>query len=237
MANFDFSTVKSVTIPEGVVTEIKQGDTVLWKAKTSRLPEAYQEVEWIQSDGVAFINTGYIYRGANIEAVMEYESLKSATIPLFGYHYNYEQTPVENNMYFVVRGKYSTDWYYNALSDTAHTSEEIIGKMTIKISATSLTITYGNNLTAAADVGSSASVFTATIPLHIFGTNNGTSHFNGGDGVKLYSFKTQDGYEFIPCYKISDNTIGVYRMKNGVADAFLPNASTSGIFTKGNNVA
>ena len=86
-------------------------------------------------------------------------------------------------------------------------------------------------------VGGSATIFSATIPLHIFGTNNGASHFNGGDGVKLYSFKTQDGYEFIPCYKISDNTIGVYRMKNGVADAFLPNASTSGSFTKGNDVA
>ena len=40
MMDFDFSTVKSVTIPEGVVTEIKQGDTVLWKAKTKRLPDA-----------------------------------------------------------------------------------------------------------------------------------------------------------------------------------------------------
>lgn len=44
----NFSDVKSVTIPEGVVTEIKQGDTVLWKAKTKRLPEEYQEVEWIK---------------------------------------------------------------------------------------------------------------------------------------------------------------------------------------------
>lgn len=233
----NFSDVKSVTIPEGVVTEIKQGDTVLWKAQNGRLPAGYQEVEWIQSDGAAFINTGYIYRGANIEAVMEYEYFRSRTIPLFGYYYNDNQTPVENNMYFVVRGQYSTDWYYNTLSVTANTSEEVIGKMTIKIAGTRLTITYGNNLTADADLGGSAVIFSATIPLHIFGTNNGTSHFNGGDGVKLYSFKTQDGYEFIPCYKISDNTIGVYRMKNGAADAFLPNASDSGSFTKGNNVA
>lgn len=232
----NFSDVKSVTIPEGVVTEIKQGDTVLWKAQNGRLPTGYQEVEWIQSDGTAFINTGYIYRGANIEAVMEYEHLHGTTIPFFGYHYNFDETPVENNMYFVIRGKYSTDWYYNTLSATAHTSEEVVGKMTIKISGTALTITYGNNLTASADLGGSAVIFSATIPLHIFGTNNGTSHFNGGDGVKLYSFKTQDGYEFIPCYKINDNTIGVYRIKNGVADAFLSNASTSGSFTKGNNV-
>ena len=44
----NFSDVKSVTIPEGVVTEIKQGDTVLWKAKRKRLPKEYQEVEWIK---------------------------------------------------------------------------------------------------------------------------------------------------------------------------------------------
>lgn len=230
-----FNNVKSVTIPEGVVTEIKQGDTVLWKAQNGRLPAGYQEVEWIQGDGVAFINTGINYTGADIEAVMEYDHLYSTTIPLFGYYYVLSGSPSEGCMYFIVRGAYSTDWYYNGVESTAETTEEVIGKMTIKVTqATKLTITYGENRTATADGYGNALV--STIPLHIFGTNNGTSHYNGGNGVKLYSFKFQGDYEFVPCYKISDNTIGVYRLKNGVADVFLSNASTSGNFTKGNDV-
>ena len=230
-----FTNVKSVTIPEGIVTEIKQGDTVLWKAQNGRLPAGFQEVEWIQSDGVAFINTGVNYTSADIEAVMEFDHLYSKTIPLFGYNYVDSGTPLEGCMYFVVRGTYSTDWYYNGTESTAETTEEVTGKMTIKVTqATKLTITYGNNRTATADAAGNA--FVSNIPMHIFGTNNGTSHYNGGQNVKLYSFKFQGIYEFVPCYKLSDNTIGVYRLKNGVADAFLSDASATGIFTKGNDV-
>lgn len=233
-----FNNVKSVTIPEGVVTEIKQGNTVLWKAKTGRLPAGYQEVEWIQSDGVAFINTGIEWRGSDVDAVFEYDEITTSTFPLFGYYYDgVEETRVEN-AYFIIGTKGSGTWYYNDRNANLYVPQNVslVGKITVKIrEAAWLTINYGDNKTTGAKPDN-IDVLDAVIPLHIFGTNNETSHYNAGKNVKLYSFKFQGVYEFVPCYKISDNTIGVYRLKDGVADAFLSNASTSGNFTKGNDV-
>lgn len=235
MANFDFSNVKSVTIPEGVVTEIKQGDSVLWKAKNGRLPAGYQEVEWIQSDGVAFINTGIDWRGSDIDAVFEYDEITTSTFPLFGYYYDGVEEKRLNNAYFIMKNQNSGTWYYNDDMANLYTSDHVVGKITVKVrEATWLTINFGNNKIVGAKP-QNADILNAVIPLHIFGTNNETSHYNAGKNVKLYSFKFQ-GYELVPCYKISDNTIGVYRLKEGVADAFLSNASTSGNFTKGNDV-
>ena len=232
----NFSDVKSVTIPEGVVTEIKQGDTVLWKAQTGRLPAGYQEVEWIQSDGTAFINTGIDWRGSDIDAVFEYDEITTSTFPLFGYYYDGVEEKRLNNAYFIMRTLHSGTWYYNDDMAALYTTEPVVGKITVKVrEATWLTINYGDNKITGG-IAQIANILDAVIPLHIFGTNNETSHYNAGKNVKLYSFKFQGVYEFVPCYKISDNTIGVYRLKDGVADAFLSNASTSGNFTKGNDV-
>lgn len=232
----NFSNIKSVTIPEGVVTEIKQGNTVLWTAKNGRLPAGYQEVEWIQGDGVAFINTGIDWRGSDIDAVFEYDEITTSTFPLFGYYYDGVEEKRLNNAYFIMGTRGSGTWYYNDDKAELYASEPVVGKITVKVrESTWLTINYGDNKITGGKA-QNANILDAVIPLHIFGTNNETSHYNAGKNVKLYSFKFQGVYEFVPCYKISDNTIGVYRMKNGVADAFLPNASTSGSFTKGNNV-
>ena len=59
----DFSHVKDVTIPEGSVKSISSGATILWHKAGGGLPDIYQEVEYIQSDGSQYIDTGIVGNG------------------------------------------------------------------------------------------------------------------------------------------------------------------------------
>ncbi len=54
----DWSQVTALTIPEGNVTQIAVGDIVLWSK--SKLPAGYTEVEYLQSDGNQYIDTGIV---------------------------------------------------------------------------------------------------------------------------------------------------------------------------------
>lgn len=60
----DFTTLKGLSIPEGVVTKISRDDgIVLWQLSTSRLPKEYQEVEWLRvnkNEG-AYIDLGFSF--------------------------------------------------------------------------------------------------------------------------------------------------------------------------------
>ena len=53
----DFSTLKELTIPEGAVIQISNNATILWE-RPGLLPSAYQQVEYIQTDGNQAIDTG-----------------------------------------------------------------------------------------------------------------------------------------------------------------------------------
>lgn len=53
----DFSQVTDITIPEGSVIRIVQGETVLWEK--SGWPSGYVKVEYLESTGTQWINTGY----------------------------------------------------------------------------------------------------------------------------------------------------------------------------------
>ena len=57
----DFSQVKAVTIPEGIVNRILSGATVLWKKSSGGLPSEYQEVAYLESSGTQYIDTNLLY--------------------------------------------------------------------------------------------------------------------------------------------------------------------------------
>ena len=54
----NFSQVKGISIPQGSVKQLAQGQTVLWKQGGAPLPYDAQ-VEYIQSDGQAYIDLGF----------------------------------------------------------------------------------------------------------------------------------------------------------------------------------
>ena len=54
----NFAQVKGISIPQGSVKQLAQGQTVLWKQGGAPLPYDAQ-VEYIQSDGQAYIDLGF----------------------------------------------------------------------------------------------------------------------------------------------------------------------------------
>ena len=52
----DFSAVKNIVIPEGIVKSISAGGKTIWKK--SRLPSGYTEISFIKGTGTQWIDTG-----------------------------------------------------------------------------------------------------------------------------------------------------------------------------------
>ena len=184
--------------------------------QTSILPNEYQQVEYIESSGTQFINTGLIgkstmYMEGKIQAPTTLSDFKS----IIGANPNrvYIQT------------------------DTNGTNEGSISANTIY----EFKASYGNNAylsindEVVARFTNTSTYNTGSNNMYIFArNNNGTS--DNKSSHKLYYIKIYDNNVlvryFIPCYRKSDSVIGLYDIVN---NTFYTNAGT-GTFAKGNNV-
>lgn len=197
------------------------------------LPTGYQEVDYIQATGTQYIDTGYVLKsnkvkvelsaawtGTNTGTFATYVGfMPSATTPRFGLH-NYsgkimhgmnatisiDAVPVDKNIHFyIIEGNGSTQ------------------------SLTIDNVTYTS--ATAYDISSN------TLSLTLFARRASSSAIGNQMHAKIYRCKIWvDGKvvrNMIPCYRTSDNVIGMYDVVNGV---FYTNKGT-GTFTKGFNVS
>lgn len=196
---------------------------------TPRLPSAYQEVEYIQSTGTQYIDTG-IMPSSSTNITMDYEYISGQSgkyIPLAC-----ERTTVGSSMFGV--------W----IND--RTKEIAINYGTIDTGAISGTSgagrhIYSNNgnkwyLDGNLIKTISTSSFSSTGSFFIFALNAGTDIQTRDCTAKLYSFTAYQNSNLIrklvPCYRKSDNAIGLYDLVNNV---FYTNAGT-GVFLMGAEV-
>lgn len=227
----NFSDVKSVTIPEGVVTEIKQGDTVLWKAKTKRLPDEYQEVEWIKPLGAKL------------------------TLPANTMDYGYASFKVsfpneQPSTYRLARGGTSNtastafELYTTAPGDTLRVTFElknidIDGVLqhddvwdTFDPSNAFVARWDGDNLYLGSKTATAASYYHKD-DWYLFGRDTMAYNYDG----KLTVYEVSLGqFTFVPCYRKSDNVIGMAAIVRTSSNfnSFL--TSTEGSFEKGSDV-
>lgn len=229
----DFSTVKSLTIPEGDVTQIASGSTILWKKEEQGLPSGFQRVSYIKSDGTPYIDTGVHYSGGKIVCVFDADNLEAVN-RVFGV------TLVSDAQAICVLSV--SDQYmvfeYGSSTQNASSFGTFISPITLTVDGNYL---YIQSELDAADVTAESNVFNGTVNMHIFGANSKLDiHYQGGINMMLkqFTYTVSDNIvlDFIPCYRISDGTIGLYKMENNVPKAFLTNANTSGAFTKGADV-
>ena len=189
------------------------------KKKSSRLPSGFQEVEYIESTGTQYIalNTP-ITSNYNIE--IDYE--RTGTINfLLG-------TSKQRTFHFCLGGDFairSTSW--NAYNYTTTGNREVI-----KNSGKYWYLNDGLVITTN-DVPS----ITTEYGLTLFVYNvNGAINSATFSSYKLFNFKEYYGNElkadYIPCYRKSDNEIGLYDLVN---NQFYTNQG-SGTFLKGANV-
>lgn len=191
----------------------------------ARLPSAYQEVEWVEGNGTQYIKTGFtttLTMKIEVDATCVNSSCVIGTMPING----------STNSNFTI-GKYNStvaylcwngreiggvDWY-NRSTMTAYQDETKVYRI------------YNGTTNSANIVNSTISTQSE---LWMFKRNNP----NGGDGsgARIYSCKIYDNNilvrDFVPCYRKSDDEIGMYDIVNNV---FYTNQGT-GTFSKGNDV-
>jgi hypothetical protein len=211
------------------------------KVDTSELPSAYQPVEYIQSYGNEYIDTGVLFSDA-INGVETHYYKSDATPPqgLFGVRTAYVSTYFNfrkdsNARYAAVLYGDETAQYYSSMIEMGIYPPSMTGDIVsyMKQTATA-TIKYAIN-DAVGTYGRTVGTTTSNLHYYLFAiNNNGTAEAKFE--CKLYYFKIYANdvliRDFKPCYRKSDNEVGLYDVVN---DVFYTNQG-SGAFTKGNDV-
>lgn len=213
--------------------------------KSRRLPSAYQEVEWIGCDGNQYIITNLIdvvgTRDFRIDTEIQvsthtqYRGIlgnKGAAAAAKGFEL-YVSTPYINRViYSIATG---TSSYETTITISDYTSEVFHTMSMVRDSNDTQNVgyilcdgirynqSYGNNIITDVDTGNNIRLFSP----------NATEYCFVGK-CKYISFYVDDVLllDTIPCYRKSDNKIGMYDLVN---DTFYTNQG-SGTFTKGADV-
>ena len=182
--------------------------------------ERYQRVQYIQSDGDQYIDTGVIGQsGLEVFADMELIEAPSNIIFMGAMTDTVRYNPIQ-----IYPGKWCIGYgnYYSSDTDIAADTrylidcKMIVGEQNLKVNNT---VVYSNILNDVINTNLNMFVFTRNI--------------NGDTGTKtkakLYSLRIEkEGdtiREFVPCYRKCDNKPGLYDLTN---NKFYQNAATSG---------
>lgn len=194
----------------------------------SQLPIEYQEVEYIQSSGTQYIDTGVVATsGFEIDIKINIDTITGSWAPILSAHEL--SAPYKRN--FIAYGS-SGKMEIDAGDKITQTSVTLTGDDVIK--ASNIENNFYLNING---TDYTPTVTTAASNLAYSGRTMHLLHSNGYDigytsGKVYYCKITVDGTlvrSFVPCYRKSDNIVGLYDLVNGV---FYTNAGT-GNFAKG----
>ena len=191
-----------------------------------RLPETYQEVEYIESTGTQYINTNYYCNSrTEFEIKLTYGGESGVVFGAYnngGWSYGYGWYHNRNNG--------DNEWmhYYNNYNSNYKGSED-----TTQIVNLNKGTIYINNQFVFMTAPKS---FLIDYPTYVLAGNWAGERAEQPLVAKLYYFKIKENgcsvMEMIPCYRKADGVIGVYDILN---QEFYTNAGT-GEFLKGADV-
>lgn len=202
---------------EPTTTNIYRDEPIEAKAN---IPSEYEEVEYIESTGTQYIDTGI-----NVNTTTSrYEtkinpSSVSGTMGIFGTRNNSMASQSSMNV-FIIGGTFRLDWLsgngnYNVRNISTNT------EYTISITrglATINNVNYTSGETISID---------SLYPFYVGSFNNVGSVFSTGFSGKIYYSKLYNNnilvFDGVPCYRKSDNEIGMYDL---VSNTFFTNAGT-----------
>ena len=197
---------------------------------TPRIPNEYQEVEYIESDGTGqYIDLG-LKPTSNTKVELDVCAIRTSSNALFGSRNGTQQNNYSTRMVLFLRDENG----YQRISPQFSTNSAVnyttsfTGFVNIKFSKDGC---YVNDTTI--ETYATQTISGTTYNLYLFTFNEAgtpdSRYFMG----KLKTFKLWDNNillrNFIPCYRKSDNEVGMYDLVNGV---FYTNQGT-GTFTKG----
>ena len=195
------------------------------KCEQIGLPVGYQQVEYIESTGTQYIDTGINTNTTTSRYETKINpSLVSGTIGIFGTRNDSSATPSSMNV-FIIDGIFRLDW----LSGTISSSARISSNTEYAISITRGLATINNVNYTSGDTTSKDGSYT----FYVGSFNNAGSVYSKGFSGKIYYSKLYNNnilvFDGVPCYRKSDNEIGMYDL---VSNTFYTNAGT-GTFTAG----
>lgn len=205
---------------------------VNFKLHTTLLPPEYQQVEYIESSGTQYINTGYVAKVNNVSLELDM-AWTGNTLGAFESFMGFMYSTSTVNPRMALH-KYSSVLMFGANATTTSgvapvKNERFVYKGDFTSGAQKL---YKNG-TQIATNSTTYNFSTNTCPVYIFARYcpNGMNYST----MRVYRAKIYEGttlkMDFIPCYRKSDSVIGLYDIVNKV---FYSNSGT-GNFTKGNN--
>ena len=206
---------------------------ILKAAESSHiLPNEYQEVEWIESNGGQMINTAVL--DTNRANLPKYQLEADVAIPVAN----------SSSAIIMSKGQQPGCWVGNVMSGTAVGLGSVEGQYLTGIDITSRNnyklfwTGSGSDITATVQCG--AQTVSKTVAITIDATSPFTFFSDAAQDFsakcRIYRAKVKqngtDIRDIIPCYRKSDSVIGMYDIVN---DTFYTNSGT-GTFTKGSDV-
>ena len=206
---------------------------MLVNLKKSRLPEEYQEVEYIASSGTQYIDTGYV------------PSLSTKTRVIASFPDNSVTCmcgAVSSSTGYDIAGWGSSaaKWFMRAFTSSTVRTTAAKNAWGYSSGFHVFETDAANHYMSVDGIGETrtaqpASNFSIRIYLFARRNNNGNLEYAGNGCVIKEAIFTESDAEvrhFIPCYRKSDSEIGMYDL---VGKQFYANSGT-GVFSKGNDV-
>jgi hypothetical protein len=216
-----FANVKSIGIPEGNVVAITQGGKALWRKlmPAPGLPAEYQEVEYLQSSGTQYIDTG-VQPNQDTRVVVDAHVLSVDGISSNGLHI--ASTIGDGTFYtlYIANGAVVGSRYGKQNPMTLSSNKPTWNKRQVYDKNKNITTVSGYKITA------NYEKFQHPYGIYLFARNNaGVMDF--GSVSRIYSCKLYNNgtliRDYVPCCRKSDGKPGMYDLAN---DVFYVNAGT-----------
>ena len=202
------------------------------------LPGEYQEVEWIKGSGSQYINTGYVATGGmtcefDVTYESDYTTYNSNGGYIIGSHApNY---PYGRSGAWYVKG--DKKWQLGYGEQTPMYSMTMVYGIPYNVKFSTIIGNAWLEVDGTRIITNTSTQTITTTPVYVFAHQYDLDHGGICTIAKLHYGKIYDSTntlirEFIPCYRKSDNVIGLYDKVNNV---FYTNNGT-GTFTKGSDV-
>ena len=198
--------------------------------KTKKLPDEYRQVEYIESSGTQYIDTGFA-PNQNTRTVIDFMPTSAGSLFIFGSRLGYN-----NNAYdlYTFANKFRDDYANtNYGNNTSENFPKVENKRYLFDKNKNHSIMYEENVQFY-DHTFNGQTINLSFNMFLFGVNsNGSIASSNMAKMKLYSCKIYDNdilvRDFVPCYRINDVKVGLYDTIN---DVFYTNQGT-GVFTYG----
>ena len=176
----------------------------------SSLPKEYQEVEYLQSTGTQYINTGYS-PNQNSKMWLDYQLTELQSAMFAG-----ARRTSSGARYFTINSGSSNTKMFGAFGTSGNIELDEITTNRVQTQIGNKGIYYNNVL----KYTPSSTTFQLSENVLLFAVMQNSSDITLYSKVKIYGCKIWENdtliRDFIPCYRISDNVVGMYDKANNV---------------------